>query len=774
MKFSKGQGLSMASISKPYLVRASLLAGFAIFMGLALSFVVYQSTENVKSNAIDLVSHRIPILTGINELIADLSEQERVIYEYYRSQDNDTFRQSSTAVMNTFDMHLAVILTQDRFSSEAAVIVKGQQKIVVLFDDFYQAMQVDEDNWDEMRAILSQVSKVRRQLLPTLKFIEMQTKKTVDEGHQATLAQMAISRWLVIIYGVAIVLIAGVISWYIRQYMLTQAKNTRLALFSQQNPNPILSVNNVGEVVFANPACGKLLLCVGYQANEVDYLLPSNFLSLRQLLSSQQEHSMVVEQVLNDHILQISVYWHEEIDAYDIHIKDVTERKLAEEQVNHLAFYNQGTNLPNQYKFNRDIDNAIKAGENFSIGIFSIRAFDEKVSTLGLESTEALVKALAKNISQALPVGVYFYQTNDSQFGLLCNKSNNSLALQKLTKVVSAVAEQPLLTHCGEFFVELDFGYGCYPTHGDDRNFLIKSAHSALAVASEDEHNNFCLYQPKFSEDRQHNSELINKLRHAVAKKELFLVFQPQLDIQSNRVTGIETLVRWRHGGEIISPVDFIPLAEQSGLIIPIGQWILEQACLFARRLVDLGYIDIVVAVNVSPRQFTHPQFCHTVKSTLENVQLPAQNLELEITEGVFMHNEENTLAVLQQLKSFGLHLSIDDFGTGYSSLSYLKRFPIDKLKIDQSFIRDCHQNDEDKAIIKTIVSLGKSLNLSLIAEGVEEESHVEFLRGLGCDEIQGYWFSKPVLAEQLISLLAEKGGDIKVKLAPLTYLPAN
>ncbi|PKI12644.1 sensor domain-containing protein [Colwellia sp. 12G3] len=762
----------MSSMSKPYLVRASLLAGFAIFMGLALSFVVYQSTVNVKTNAIDLVSNRIPILTSINELIADLSEQERIIYEYYRSQDNGIFIASTAEVKNNFNMHLAVILSQDRFADEAGVIVKGQQKIAALFENFYQAMQVDEDNWDELRAILTKVSTVRRQLLPTIKSIEQQTKKTVDEGHKATLEQMAISHWLVIIYGISIVLIAGVISWYIRQYMLTQAKNTRLALFSHQNPNPILSVNNLGEVVFANPASEKLLLCVGHQAADFNYLLPSNFLSLRQKLSSQQDHNVTVDQMLNDHILQISVYWHEEIDAYDIHIKDVTERKLAEEQVKHLAFYNQETNLPNQYKFNKDIDSAITRGEHFSLGIFAIRAFDEKVSTLGLEATEALVKALVINISQALPTGVYFYQINDSQFGLLCSKSNNSLALQGLTKVVSDVADQSLITHCGEFFVELDFGYGCYPTHGEDRNFLIMCAHSALAVASENQHNNFCLYEAIFSENRQKSIELINKLRHAVAKQELFLVFQPQLDLKSNRVTGIETLVRWRHGGDVISPVDFIPLAEQSGLIIPIGQWILEQACRFAKQLVDLGYIDIIVAVNVSPRQFSHPQFCHTVQRALDEVKLPPGNLELEITEGVFINNEENTLSVLKHLKSSGLHLSIDDFGTGYSSLSYLKRFPIDKLKIDQSFIRDCHKNDEDKAIIKTIISLGKSLNLSLIAEGVEEESHVDFLRSLGCDEIQGYWFSKPVLPEQLITLLVEKGGDIQVE--PLSYLPST
>jgi len=762
----------MTSMSKPYLLRASLLAGFAIFMGVALSFVVYQSTENVKTNAIDLVSHRIPILTSINELMADLSEQERIIYEYYRSQDNDVFIESSTSVKNTFDMHLSVILSQVRFAKEASLIVEGQKEIQELFSEFYQAMQVDEDNWDEMRDILTKVTTVRKQLLPTLKSVEMQTKKTVDEGHQATLVQMDISHWLVILYGIAIVLIAGVVSWYIRLYILTQAKNTRLALFSHRNPNPILSVNNLGEVVFANPACEKLLLCVGYQGDEVNYLLPNNFLSIRQQLSSQQEHSVIIEQVLNERILQISVYWHKEIDAYDVHIIDVTERKLAEEQVNHLAFYNQETNLPNQYKFNADIDEAIESDELFSIGVFAIRAFSEKVSTLGLEATEALVKAVANKISQALPIGVYFYQTNDSQFGLLCRNSNNSLALQQLTQAVTDVAEQSLITHCGEFFVEMDFGYSCYRIHGDDRNVLIKNAHSALAIASEDEHNNFCLYEATFSRDRQANSELINKLRHAVDKKELFLVFQPQLDIQSNQVTGIETLVRWRHGDNIISPADFIPLAEQSGLIIPIGTWILEQACQFAKHLVDSGYIDIIVAVNVSPRQFTHPQFCHTVQSVLANVGLAPQNLELEITEGVFMHNEENTLAVLQQLKSTGLHLSIDDFGTGYSSLSYLKRFPIDKLKIDQSFIRDCHQNDDDKAIIETIVSLGKSLNLSLIAEGVEEESHVEFLRGLGCNEIQGYWFSKPILPDQLVALLVEKGGDIQVE--PLKSIPTT
>ena len=754
----------MTVLNKTYLVRASLLAGIAIFMGVALSVVVYQSTASVKSNAIDLVSHRIPILISINELIADLSEQERVIYEYYRSQNSTVFIKSSKEIKAIFNMHLASISSQVRFKEETQIIVKGQGEIQKLFTLFYQNMQVDEDNWDELREILAQVSTIRRQLLPTLKSIEQQTQQTVEEGHIATLAQMETSHKLVIIYGIAIVLIAGVVSWYIRQYLLTQSKNTRLALFSHRNPNPIISVNNVGEILFYNPACETLLLSVGYQVNDVDALLPSNFMSLREQLSKQKEFTLLVEQALKNRILQVRVYWHQEVDAYDIHIIDVTERKLAEDKVNHLAFFNQETNLPNQYKFHTDIDAAIDISQPFSIGVFSIRDFTEKVSTLGVEATESLVKAVAEKISTSLPASVILYQTEGSQFGLLCSNSHNEPDLHGLTLAITIVAEQSLVTHCGEFFVELDFGYACYPTHGSERNALIRNAHSALAIASANDHDNYCLYNDIFSDNRQKNSELVNKLRYAIGKKEFFLVFQPQLDIQSNRVTGIETLVRWQSDDKIISPVDFIPLAEQSGLIIPIGQWILEQACKFAKRLVNLGYIDIVVAVNVSPRQFTHPKFIQMVQGVIDKIELPPANLELEITEGVFMHNESHTLSVLSQLKASGIHLSIDDFGTGYSSLSYLKRFPIDKLKIDQSFIRDCHNNDEDKAIIETIISLGRSLNLSLIAEGVEEESHVEFLRGLGCDEIQGYWFSRPILPEQLITLLEEKGGDIKVE----------
>jgi EAL domain-containing protein (putative c-di-GMP-specific phosphodiesterase class I)/GGDEF domain-containing protein len=748
----------MNSFSKPYLFRASLLAVFVIVMGLALSVVVYQSTEQVKFNAIDVVSHRIPILTSINELMADLSEQERVVYEYYSSQDAEQYLTLSKEVSSAFAMHFTSLLSQKLYKTEIEKVSQGQAEINQLLVLFHQKMQLRENNWDELREILTQVSSVRLKLLPTLYSIEEQTQQLVDEGHQMTLNQMETSHQLVISYGVAIILIAGIVSWYMRQYMLTQVKNTRLAMFSHRNPNPIISVNNVGEVLFSNPACEHLLDCVDLSPSEVNKLLPTNFLSLRHELSLTKDHSLIIEQSLADRILQVSIYWHEEMDAYDIHIKDITDKKLSEQKISYLAFYNQETHLPNQYKFNQDIDYAIEQSKAFTVGVFEIRSFDEKLNTLGVAVTDELIIALTNALANAIPAGIHLYQLSDRQFGLLDPVNTNTLALQQLTKKMTLMAEKALITDSGEFFVELDFGFTISSINIDDRNSLVKNAHVALSIASSDIHENFCLYKPDLIKGLQRNAMLIDKLRFAIAKNELFLVFQPQLNLLTNEVTGIETLVRWKHDNEIISPVDFIPLAEQSGLIVPIGQWILQKACIFAKQLVELGYQDIIVAVNVSPRQFSHPQFCHTVQQVLSEVSLPARNLELEITEGVFMHNEENTLGVLQQLKRLGLHLSIDDFGTGYSSLSYLKRFPIDKLKIDQSFIRESHRNDEDKAIIETIVSLGKSLNLSLIAEGVEEQVHVDFLKQLACDEIQGYWFSKPLLPEQLLAFLAQEG----------------
>jgi len=745
----------MNSIVKPYLFRASLLAALAILMGLALSFLVYNSSEKVRYNAIDLVNNRIPVLISVNQIIADLSEQERIIYEYYRSENGAVFVEKFNQNKMSFNEHSFSLSQQKSLTEQAKFIITKENEIESLAKIFHQAMSLDEDNWDYLRELLTQISQVRTELLPTLLAVEQKTKKEVDEAHAATLRQMEITHWTVVVYSIAIVLLGGLVSWYIKQFILTNAKNTRLALFPNRNPNPILSINNLGEVSFFNPACLVLLRSVGLDEKSTNKLLPTNFSALRKEISSNNCTSMTIEQPLKDRILSVSINWLPEVDSYDLHIVDITERKLAEQKVKHIAFYVQETNLPNQYKLNNDLDELIAKKLAFSLGVFEVKSFNKLVTALGGDTANEIICVFSNIVSKNLPDGVSFYQLNESQFSLICLRSLSSRSMQELTQRIVTLSQQPVVTNCGEFFVEIDFGYAIFPDHGDTRNSLLKNVHIALDRAANDEHNSFSMFSPEFAVEIHKSITLKDNLRNAIALNELFLVYQPQLDLSNERVLGIETLVRWRHQDNIISPAEFIPLAEQSGLIVPIGEWILNQACLFAKKLVELGHNELVIAVNVSPRQFSHPNFCQSVINALEVSKLPAKNLELEITEGVFMHNEENTLDVLHQLKSLGIQMSIDDFGTGYSSLSYLKRFPVDKLKIDQSFIMECHTNQEDKAIVNTIVVLGKNLGLSLIAEGVEEQSHVEFLKSIGCDEIQGYWYSRPLVGDDLISFIA-------------------
>lgn len=750
----------MNGFLKPYLFRATLFSALALILGLSLSYIVYNSSTKVEKNTFELVNNYIPILNNTSQIIEILIAQERNIYEYFVTQDNSLFLAKQNEFKQTLAAKYSLITQQGAFVNESTLLVESQKKIEALFDQFHSTIQnrdqYDEnDYWDELRIILAQISATRRGMTPVLETIKTSTQQNVINAKNATHQQVTKSHTMVILYSFSIVLLGGLIAWYIRQSVVNNAKMNRLALFPHRNPNPILSINNKGNIVFSNPACEALLLQLDYTNKEINKLLPQNYSTLCQKINKRKLQSISVEQTIKKYVLQYNINYLPDIDAYDIHIIDITERKIVEEKVRRLAFYHQVTNLPNQYKLNDDLVSEITCQKEFSLGVFSIRNFNKLVTAYGVEVSNVLVDKFCDHLKTTLPDELLLYHLNENQFALICRGKNDEFSLQLIAKKIIYIAEKPLITLYGEFFIELDFGFCLYPTHGADKNRLIKNAFSALSVAHANQHEYFSLFCTEVEHEILRNTNMIDDLRNAVVKNELFLVFQPQLNLAQQAITGIETLVRWKREGSIISPAEFIPLAEQSGLIVPIGQWILEQACRFTKELVSLGHADIVVAVNVSPRQFSHPDFLKSVLQTLKDTKLNAKNLELEITEGVFMHNEELTLCVLNQLKKNGIQLSIDDFGTGYSSLSYLKRFPIDKLKIDQSFVKNCHTNDEDKAIISTIVALGKNLNLTIIAEGVEELDHVDFLTSIHCDEIQGYWFSKPLEQDRLIHFMA-------------------
>jgi EAL domain-containing protein (putative c-di-GMP-specific phosphodiesterase class I) len=307
--------------------------------------------------------------------------------------------------------------------------------------------------------------------------------------------------------------------------------------------------------------------------------------------------------------------------------------------------------------------------------------------------------------------------------------------------------------------ITCSLGISIFPEHGTDPETLMKNADAAMYSAKQNGRNNFRFFTDEMNAQVVERLTLENSLRLALEKKELFLMYQPQMDMATGKTVGLEALLRWQHPELGLVPPDrFIRIAENSGLILPIGEWVLRTVCYQARKWQEEGLPAVTVAVNVSAIQFRQDGFCGLIQRVLHETGLAPQYLELELTESVLLANAEVVLSVVQELRAMGLTLAIDDFGTGYSSLSYLKKFPVSRLKIDRSFIRDVAVNPDDAAITGAIISMAKSLRLKVIAEGVENEAQMSFLRTQQCDEIQGYYFSKPLMVDKIADKLR---GDI-------------
>mgnify|MGYP000892863459 CR=1 FL=1 len=319
-------------------------------------------------------------------------------------------------------------------------------------------------------------------------------------------------------------------------------------------------------------------------------------------------------------------------------------------------------------------------------------------------------------------------------------------------RILAALA-QPVLLQAREYYVTCSIGIATYPGDGADAQALLKNADVAMYRAKDLGKNNYQFFAKDMSAAAFEHLLMENSLRQALERSEFELHYQAQVELEQNRIIGLEALVRWNHPEHgLISPTRFIPLAEENGMIVPLGEWVLEQACCQARRWQQLGFPPVRVAVNLSPRQFQPHSLVRAVRQALESSGLDPQWLELEITEGMIMRNAEEAIQIMSELKQMGVQLAIDDFGTGYSSLYNLKRFPIHNLKIDRSFVNDIHDDMNDAAITKTIIGLAHSMQLRVVAEGVETEHQAEWLRQRGCDQAQGFLYAKPMSPKQFES----------------------
>jgi len=439
--------------------------------------------------------------------------------------------------------------------------------------------------------------------------------------------------------------------------------------------------------------------------------------------------------------------------------EDITERKKAEEQLTYLAQYDSLTGLPNRNLFRDRLSltmaRAKRNGQMLALMFLDIDRFKEINDTLGHTIGDEVLQAASGLLRESLRDVDTIARLGGDEFTIILeNITHEDQAIVVAEKIQKAFSD-PVVIQKQEIFVTASIGIALYPRDAEDIDALLQTADNAMYRAKEEGRNTYEFYAHEINAQAAERLNMQNLLRYALERQELLLHYQPKVKVKSGQIIGAEALIRWNSKElGLVSPSQFIPLAEKTGLIVPLGEWVLKTACTQNKAWQDQGIPPLVMSVNLSPRQLRQKNLMAMITGVLDKIGLAPRFLELEITESMIMHHADKAIAILQQLHQLGIHLSIDDFGTGYSSLAYLKRFPVQKLKIDQSFVRDLTVNADDASIVTAIIAMAKSLGLEVVAEGVETKEELAFLSKLHCDEYQGYYFSKPVPAEEFARLM--------------------
>lgn len=541
----------------------------------------------------------------------------------------------------------------------------------------------------------------------------------------------------------------------------------------EQTADLVMITNVDGVIEYVNPAFEET---TGYQRNEITGQTP-------RLLRSGK-HDAVFYQRLWETILRGEVFrdvfinmrkdgsiYYEEKNVTPIrdtegHIthfistgKDISERMRIQERLHYMAHHDALTKLPNRTLFMDRLRQAMARASwhkrLIAVMFLDLDRFKNINDSHGHQIGDQLLIQLTQRLSSGVRAGDTIARFGGDEFAILLDDIASEKDISSLAKKILDTMIPSFVIQEHEFFITASIGVSIFPSDGDDPETLLRNADAAMYRAKDMGRNNYQFYSDEMSARAFERLTLENSLRHALKRNEFSLLYQPQVDINTRRIVGVEALLRWQHPDlGLVLPSDFIPLLEETGLIVQVGDWVLQSALEQARHWHKAGFDSLKMSINLSGRQFNNPDFIKTLESAVHDAGLSPNLIELELTESMLMRNASKTVSALNTLHQLGISIAVDDFGTGYSSLNYLRRFPISTLKIDRSFIRDVIKDPDDRAITTAIIVMAQSLNLVVIAEGVETEEQTVFLESLDCDQIQGNIFSPPVSPMQLTGML--------------------
>jgi len=546
----------------------------------------------------------------------------------------------------------------------------------------------------------------------------------------------------------------------------------KLSSAVEQSPSTVIITDDKGLIEYVNPKFEK---ATGYTAKEVKNQLPdilgSNYLTQEQsdalwktvrdgkewrgeFFSQRKSGEMFWEFALVSPIKNPEG----ETANYLITSEDITFIKEAEEKIYHQANYDDVTDLPNRAlifdRLGQAVVRAKDAGRTAALMTISLDNFKKINETLGHEVGDGLLKAVAQRLGECLRGAETAGRVSADEFAIILPDKESAFLPKIVSRRILERFAEAFHVADHELFTTVSIGITVCPMDGDDPGILLRNAVAAMHKAKEDGRNNYRFFSQKMNEEATERLNLEIGLRRALEKEELVLFYQPIIEAASKKMVAAEALIRWQHAERgLVSPDQFIFLAEETGLVVSIGEWVLFTACKHAKQMQQNGFPNINIAVNVSPEQIWSGSLIGSVQGALDQTGLAPQHLDLEMTEGVCMDDSTTTVETLHQLNRMGVRISIDDFGTGYSSLSYLKRYPFHKLKIDRAFVSDLPSDPDDVAMVEAVLAMAKSLGLQVLAEGVETEEQCQYLTWRQCDLLQGFYFSRPIPIEEFMKL---------------------
>tara|TARA_B100000929_G_scaffold186703_1_gene147782 strand:- start:5 stop:2257 length:2253 start_codon:yes stop_codon:yes gene_type:complete len=731
-----------------------------VLLGVLLAVGVYGLAASVHNKARQYMETDLAIFSQVQQIGMLLSEQERLLYEYYATEESSLYEEGYLENFNQLNSTLNEMAGAERFTDTVTDVSAHLLAASEVAGALHENLMSSQTQWNLSRTQLEQISQHRRAVLPLLKKIEMATNRSVSNGYLSIIQLLEIIVWVVALFSLGIAAISFYLGRYAARYIRLSTENETLALFPKRNPNPVIRIDAKGKLLYANPAADDLIAQL-YPTNQLSMAsFPAPLSEALSLASSGGELCAQTVLKLSERFYAIQSHWIAEHQTYDLHVRDITQRHRAEQALEHQAYHHPVTGIGNRSYLEKTANQWIAQQQTFNAVMIDVTDFKLLSENFGLADALACIYSVGYFLQSSVqqyasvnsePDDVCLFHVADACFMVLVKTQGPAHRLASLLSMLRTKLANTIDTPMGAMRFHVTFGVSDYPVHSVDYNTLLLHTNIAVEIALK---NNQEVHYFNADDGAYHQRRLIitRRLEQALKHNELTLYYQPKQQLSDGRVQSCECLLRWIDNGEFISPGEFIPIAERSGLILVLGEWVLDSAFNQARAWYEEGR-QIQIAINISARQFLQPGFAESIERRLREYAIPASLIELELTETSIMDNHQLASAVLMELRALGVSLSIDDFGTGYSSLAYLSAFPVDKVKIDRSFVSQMVDAPKQQAIVLTICQLAHNLGLKVIAEGVETDVQRELLHQYGCDFLQGYLFARPVPASEAVTL---------------------